>query len=359
MKKMIIFLCIFIYSAVFADINLWLSTATVDANTQDLSLWAQSTSGDLTQIDAAQWGIAYVLDENTPSTTLQYNLFSDWGNTTTVMSISVGSYDRILEYSSFGAVHTISTTATLLATIRFTKGASGWGSVHIVTSSDNETWGTFITNGGSFQTIHFPSSDQSLPVLMQSITASYVATQGVEIEWTTASEWNSLGFYVYRSADPNGSYEKLTVTMIPNQGNTSSGSDYSYIDSEAKEGVAYWYKIEEVNSDGGSTFFGPIYVHDTSAKPHSFELSQNFPNPFNNGTVIRYQLPEDAFVNLSVYDILGQKVRTLVNETQPTNYYEITWNGKGDKNRVLPSGVYFMRLQTETFVQVRRVLMLQ
>lgn len=359
MKKMIIFLCIFIYSAAFADINLWLSTATVDANTQDLSLWAQSTSGDLTQIDAVQWGIAYVQAENTPSTTLQYNFASDWGNSPAIKSVTVDSYDRIIVWASGGSSKTISSTNTLLATIRFTKGVSGWGSAHIVKESENGDWGTIILNNNIQQTLLYPSSDQSLPVLMESITASYLATQGVEIEWTTASEWNSLGFYVWRSTDPNGSYEKLTVTMIPNQGNTSSGSDYSYIDSEAKEGVAYWYKIEEVNSDGGSTFFGPIYVHDTSAKPHSFELSQNFPNPFNNGTVIRYQLPEDAFVNLSVYDILGQKVRTLVNQTQPTNYYEITWNGKGDKNRVLPSGVYFMRLQTETFVQVRRVLMLQ
>lgn len=359
MKKIIIILCFFIYSVSFADINLWLSTSTVDANTQDVSLWAQSTAGDLTQIDAAQWGIAYVLAENTPSTTLQYNLFSDWGTTPMVMTVSVGSYDRILEFSGFGAVHTISTTATLLATIRFTKGASGWGSVHIVTPTDHATWGSYITNNAVYQTIHFPSSDQSLPVLMQSITASYLATQGVQIEWTTASEWNSLGFHVYRSTDPNGPYEKLTVSVIPNQGNSSSGSEYLYIDSDARAGVSYWYRIEEVNADGENTFFGPIHIHDTFAQPHSFELAQNFPNPFNNSTMIRYQLPKEAFVNLAVYDILGQKVRTLVQEEQSINYYEISWNGRNDSDQILPSGIYFMRLQTEDFVQVRRVLLLQ
>ena len=74
--------------------------------------------------------------------------------------------------------------------------------------------------------------------------------------------------------------------------------------------------------------------------PSSYYLSQNFPNPFNPLTKIKYQIPELSFVTLKVYDVLGNEITTLVNEEKQAGTYEITWYAEE-----LPSGVYFYRLQ--------------
>ncbi|MCK4505055.1 MAG: T9SS type A sorting domain-containing protein [Candidatus Aegiribacteria sp.] len=77
--------------------------------------------------------------------------------------------------------------------------------------------------------------------------------------------------------------------------------------------------------------------------PSSFSL-QNHPNPFNPTTTISYQLPVNADVTLSIYNILGQKLLTLVNENKPSGYHSVLWNGTDENNQPVPSGVYFYQL---------------
>jgi len=74
--------------------------------------------------------------------------------------------------------------------------------------------------------------------------------------------------------------------------------------------------------------------------PSLFALYQNYPNPFNPVTTMKYQIPEMSFITLIIYDVLGRKVTTLVNEKKPVGYYDIEFNAFS-----LPSGVYFYRLQ--------------
>jgi hypothetical protein len=83
-------------------------------------------------------------------------------------------------------------------------------------------------------------------------------------------------------------------------------------------------------------------------------LYQNFPNPFNPNTTIKYELPKAARVNLSVFDILGCKVSMLVNERKDAGVYEVKFNGSN-----LASGVYFYRLQAGDFVATKRLLLLK
>jgi len=88
--------------------------------------------------------------------------------------------------------------------------------------------------------------------------------------------------------------------------------------------------------------------------PKEFKLEQNFPNPFNPTTTIQYQLPQDAKVTLKVYDILGSEVATLINAEQEAGYYEVNWNASN-----LASGVYIYRLQTGSFVSVKKMMLLR
>ena len=97
-----------------------------------------------------------------------------------------------------------------------------------------------------------------------------------------------------------------------------------------------------------------VTVTNEPLLPNAVSLSQNYPNPFNSSTIIKYSLPEAARVNLEVYNLLGQKVATLVDEVQQAGYYSYIWNMMD-----LPSGVYFYRLKTGDFEKRRKMLVIK
>jgi hypothetical protein len=93
--------------------------------------------------------------------------------------------------------------------------------------------------------------------------------------------------------------------------------------------------------------------------PSRFEVSQNYPNPFNAMTLIKYSLPQDCQVEIGLYNILGQKVRTLVNEYQTSGYRRIAWDGKDDRGQDVGSGIYFYQMKAEDFSCTRKLLFLK
>jgi len=95
------------------------------------------------------------------------------------------------------------------------------------------------------------------------------------------------------------------------------------------------------------------------AGPDQFLLSQNFPNPFNPNTYIQYNLPSDCHVTLSIHNILGQTVATLLDENQSAGSRRVMWDGRSDAGDVLPSGIYFYRLNACGFSQVKKMIMLR
>jgi PKD repeat protein len=95
------------------------------------------------------------------------------------------------------------------------------------------------------------------------------------------------------------------------------------------------------------------------AIPEKFELSQNFPNPFNPMTTIRYALPEKANVRLTIYNMLGKEVRTLVNEFEEAGYKSVIWDGLDQYGRSLSTGVYIYRIQAGDFTQTRKMVFMK
>ena len=87
---------------------------------------------------------------------------------------------------------------------------------------------------------------------------------------------------------------------------------------------------------------------------NKFELSQNFPNPFNPTTKIKYQIPELSFINIKVYDVLGNEIAILVNEEKLAGEYEVEFNGKE-----LTSGIYFYQLEAGNFIQTKKMILLK
>jgi hypothetical protein len=104
----------------------------------------------------------------------------------------------------------------------------------------------------------------------------------------------------------------------------------------------------------GSAFPTGVVGQKTGNLPAQFALEQNFPNPFNPTTVVRYQLPAASNVRLVVFDLLGREVSSLVNEREGPGSYEVKFDGAG-----LSSGVYFYRLTADNLVQTRKLMMLR
>ncbi len=106
-----------------------------------------------------------------------------------------------------------------------------------------------------------------------------------------------------------------------------------------------------INNNGGNN-------HTNNSIPDSYELAQNFPNPFNPSTTIKYQIKDGGYVTLNVYNLLGNLVSTLVDKNQPAGTYYVNFNVNSAKNP-LPSGVYFYRLQVGSFVSTKKMIIMK
>ena len=92
---------------------------------------------------------------------------------------------------------------------------------------------------------------------------------------------------------------------------------------------------------------------------YSFNLVQNYPNPFNPETKISYALPKDCHVKLTIYNIMGQKIKVLVNEHQTVGHKDVYWDGKDDKGKEVASGIYFYKLDAGEFTQSKRMVLIK
>ncbi len=113
-----------------------------------------------------------------------------------------------------------------------------------------------------------------------------------------------------------------------------------------------WYKV--MNYSIRCIKDDPTGLEDESFTPNKCKLLQNFPNPFNPTTTIIYRIPELSFVTLKVYDVLGNEIKTLVNEEKTAGNYEIDFGGKE-----LPSGVYFYKLNSNNFSMTKKMILIR
>lgn len=153
------------------------------------------------------------------------------------------------------------------------------------------------------------------------------------------------------------------------------GFDITEIDPASIDGDTLIFNVTKVGGDrigmifiqeldkGHSTIIIPelnTSVEDQpKLSPNIFELSQNFPNPFNSETTIKYQLSQNSQVTLKVYNKLGQLVTTLVEENQIAGYHTIIWDGNDKHGRPVDSGVYLYNIKVGNFVQVRKMVFMR
>lgn len=117
--------------------------------------------------------------------------------------------------------------------------------------------------------------------------------------------------------------------------------------------------VNVTDMKGYGTICDPVLTTLTGAAPEGYSLTQNHPNPFSSNTSIRFQVGEQTHVQLTVYDMLGRKVATLVDETMPSGSYEVSWDGQNDESMPAASGVYFYRIEAGPFVDVRKMQLIR
>jgi hypothetical protein len=185
----------------------------------------------------------------------------------------------------------------------------------------------------------FSIDESSLPVQLFSFSANYLNKQ-VKLTWQTATEVNNYGFEIERKyngpADvSNNSWEK--IGFVQGNGNSNSPKYYSFIDKNLLSGY-YSYRLKQIDYDGSYTYSDVLKVK-VDYKPQILDV-KNYPNPFNPITKIYYEIPEDGFVTLKIYNALGKEIKTLINENRIAGSYEIEFDASG-----LPTGIYFNVLQ--------------
>jgi len=127
--------------------------------------------------------------------------------------------------------------------------------------------------------------------------------------------------------------------------------------SDVSQAISLYYRVWD--ESGRVVEAGEIDIDVESMLPESFSLQQNFPNPFNSATTIRYTLPAQTGVNLDVYNIRGELVNTLVSRVQDGGYHQQIWDGNNHQGKLVSAGMYFYRLSTTEFTDTKKMVFLK
>lgn len=180
--------------------------------------------------------------------------------------------------------------------------------------------------------------NDAVPVELVSFDAALIG-KSVRLSWQTASESNNFGFDIERSPDKK-QFQK--IGFVTGRGTCNVPAKYQFLDETVAPGNLYYYRLKQIDLDGAFDYSGTIQLLTTPPEHHN--LQQNFPNPFNPETMICYELAKDDVVTVAIFDILGNKVRTLVDSSQNMGYHEMKWDGTDERGQRLASGVYVVQL---------------
>ena len=228
---------------------------------------------------------------------------------------------------------TVPSSVTLLINIfdpdNYSLGVPPWGPNG---NYAKQWWGSEW--GGTYRTLDL--LDVTVPVELTSFTARYDGLSAY-LQWSTATETNNRLFEIQRSI--NGS-EFSTIGFVEGKGTTTIPQNYIYVDKNLDPSTSYAYRLKQYDFDGHFTYSKVVELGETS--PVNFELMQNYPNPFNPSTKISFSLPQQANVQLEVFNLLGQKITTLVNQKMNAGKHTIDFNASD-----LAGGVYLYSLKAQ------------
>lgn len=231
------------------------------------------------------------------------------------------------------------------------------------TSPDGSSWEEWmqVENGGSVQSTPdryfqyqatFNLSADDLSPTLTSVTlmyepeppiatllksySTYIRESIITIKWTLTQAEDGMRYGILRAEERDGTFEEIVDPNIHRE-----GLSFTFKDDTCEPGTRYSYRIGIFDEESLQILFETDPI---SAPVLPLTLRQNCPNPFNPSTTINYYLPDKKHVFLTVYDVQGRKIVSLVNEVQPTGWHTVTWNGRDANGISVSSGIYFYRL---------------
>ena len=288
------------------------------------------------------------------------NLFEGYDEMTGAI---IGGQIGVTIIRDFGAPQILNPTDELICTVNLT--------VTDPNELANVSWntGNSAITDAQFQPVTntFVGSDTGpLPIQLASLTATVVNQNEVRVDWTTLTETNNYGFEVQKSAETTSDYQTIPNSFVPGHGTTVQPHSYSYTDVTASSGL-WFYRLKQIDLDGTVHYTEGVQVDVTTGVeekliPTVFGLDQNYPNPFNPSTVIEFAIPQETHVKLEVYNMIGQRVATLVDGVRPAGYYSVLFDATG-----LASGVYVYRFEAENpsagsgqrFIETKKLVFLK
>jgi len=181
---------------------------------------------------------------------------------------------------------------------------------------------------------------QLTPVVSVELTSFKVnySNGSVYLQWFTSAEANNYGFEIQKRYD-NTQFEK--IGFVNGFGSTTEENNYSFTDNDLQSYRIY-YRLKQIDFNGNFKFSDVVMIED--AVLNEFQLYRNYPNPFNPSTTIKYSLPRQSRIKISLYNILGNLVETLFDGEQTTGIHRLILNAKD-----LSSGVYFVSMEADHF----------
>jgi sugar lactone lactonase YvrE len=213
------------------------------------------------------------------------------------------------------------------------------------------------TSGGSvtqlFSGIPYPQGvainwDSALPVELLSF-ASVVNRNSVRLVWSTESETDNRGFSVERKS---AAEEFKEISFVNGMGTSNNSHNYSFEDVNLQAG-SYTYRLKQTDFNGNFKYY-QLANEVKVGVPKKFSLSQNYPNPFNPVTSIEFEIPENAFVELKVFDIAGREVAQILNQSLNAGYYKYNFNAAS-----FSSGSYFYRIKANNFTSLKKMIVVK
>ena len=227
----------------------------------------------------------------------------------------------------------------------------------------NGVGGTVISPSKSTgMAVAFGFNPTTLPVELTAFTATSMDGNKVSVNWTTQTESQILGYNVLRSTDNNVNHAIQLNSDRINAHNTSETHYYALTDTNVEVGATYYYWIQIADFNNATESRGPVSVtvdNGGSDIPTVTVLRDAYPNPFNPTTTISYSVKQDGNVNISIYNIKGQLVKTLVNNRKVVGNYKAVWNGCDNKGKKATSGIYFYRMTTTGYCKTSKMIMLK
>jgi hypothetical protein len=257
--------------------------------------------------------------------------------------------------SGLGIYDSSGTQISFFTAVTGLRGVYQLGSGNYLVSNGTGVHEISSTDGSLIRTVVASSNCQYInladyaiiPVELTSFTAS-ASENIVTLNWSTATETNNSGFAIERSYS-GSAFEQ--ISFVEGFGTTASSHNYTYSDRNLLTGK-YSYRLKQIDYDGTISY--SEILNTEVGMPGRFALEQNYPNPFNPSTTISYSVPFDADVTIEVFNLLGQKVQTLMNDFKKAGRYQLTFDASG-----LSSGTYLYKLSSGDYSSIRKMTLVK